>query len=184
VFVMMLMSRLLLTCASLVPCHQRAAHPYAVLSDISVANGRRSAICVGLGAICALRAPCTVQSVEVATTAADIAYATADVVACRSYIRRVLDLIRSEPDIAVINSVLTRPPFSAFGAAAETLINGPSNLDPNQRAAIQSSPYSDSLNLLKQSVAAGDEKQAKADAKAVQRALDDVLAELSAAGLL
>jgi hypothetical protein len=179
----MLASRLLLTCASLAPCHQRAA-PCDGLSKAVVVGNRRSAIIVGLGAIYSLRAPHMVHSMEVVVTASDVAYASADVVACGSYMRRVLDLIRSEPDIRVVNSVLNRPPFSSFGSAAKVLVNGPSNLDSRQRSAILNSPFPNRLASLRQSIAAGDEKQAKMDAKAVQKVLDDITSELAAAGLL
>ena len=120
-----------------------------------------------------------------AITASDVAYAVAEIVACRVAVRTVLNLVRSQ-DWQDSAPLMRKPPISTFQRRADTVANGPSSLNAEQRALIKQKavPIGEALDALAESIEREDVAQSKIDAKAAAAALDEVLAQLSSVGLV
>lgn len=116
-------------------------------------------------------------------TEADVAYAVADSVACRSYVRTVLNLVRYDayPDA---RQTMRGSPFSSISKSTQTLIDGPSGLDEAQRAIVRDSAVVSDIAAFVAAVQAEDGARAREIGRRAISALDSVLAECKAAGLL
>ena len=109
----------------------------------------------------------------------------AEIVACRVAVRTVLNLVRSQ-DWQDSAPLMRKPPISTFQRRADTVANGPSSLNAEQRALIKQKavPIGEALDALAESIEREDVAQSKIDAKAAAAALDEVLAQLSSVGLV
>jgi hypothetical protein len=117
------------------------------------------------------------------TTAADVAYAVADVAACKAAVRTIENLARYESfrDAA---GLTTRPPLTSFGAAVLVLSEAPGlNNDQKQEVGSAGIEVLTSLSGLTKSLRAEDALGARANARRAQAGLDQVLASCRQAGL-
>lgn len=116
-------------------------------------------------------------------SSADVAYAVADIVACRVYTRTVLNLVR-DGAFQEARATLSRPPFTSYLEAAEIVTESPaSGLSIQSRDAIKTKPLSVRLSRLTEAIIAEDLTSARAEAKALAALLDDVLIILGDGGL-
>ena len=161
--------------------------PLPLRSDGDEHSSQRRALLLVLGAASwfPLEQPRKAAAAAAAatTTEADVAYAIADIVACREYTRRVLNLVRAQA-FADAKPILARPPISSFSAAVAVVTQGPSALDAEQRAGILASPFAASIAELADAIAAEDLPRARSAAKVAAKAHDQVLEVCTSAGLL
>lgn len=162
--------------------------PLPLRSDGDEHSSQRRALLLVLGAASWFpleqpRKAAAAPAAAATTTEADVAYAIADIVACREYTRRVLNLVRAQA-FADAKPILARPPISSFSAAVAVVTQGPSALDAEQRAGILASPFAASIAELADAIAAEDLPRARSAAKVAAKALDQVLEVCASAGLL
>ena len=115
---------------------------------------------------------------------ADLAYAIAEMAACRTYVGAVLNRVRAD-DFETALPQMSRPPLSNFGTAA-LAVAAASNFDAVQKEAIESSRSRvlDNLSTMKTAIRAQEKVPARTAAKAAQAELDVILSTCTEAGLL
>ena len=134
-------------------------------------SSRRAALLLAGAATIPSRATCT------AIGDADEAYAVAEIIACREYLRAVTNLARSKA-FAEARPALNKPPFSSVGAAADQLASRVDGI-AEQKVALATS-----LQSLASALGAEDGKLVRAASQDAAQALDAMIVLLTTAGYL
>ena len=143
--------------------------------------GRRDALTfLGSGSLLPLLAPTAAD----ASSEADVAYALADLVACRAAFDTVYRLLLSS-DFEDASPLLFKPPIARFDLSITELVAGPGP-DALDRLAINAiRPGVDRMvGELADALAAQDAKAGRTHAKRARAALDEILSICEAGGML
>lgn len=153
-----------------IPCRASGSGCPSIVNSTT----RRAALLHVLAGSAAL---CVPPGANAAVSDADAAYAAAEIVACREYLRAVTNLARAQA-FEEARPALFRPPFSQVNGAVDALTDRVEGLN-EQNAAL-----SVSLRNLAAALKAEDWKQARAASRDAAEALDAMKGLLTTAGLL
>ena len=153
------------------------------LSVITPAIGRRDAI-ASLLAGAALSSPAAATAAT--PTEADVAFAVAQIAACKAAMRTIENLARYDAWADAV-PLMRRPPLSAFAASAAALATGP-GLSAEQKQtfavdAVAVSAVLTGISGLEEALGAQEAKEARTYARQAAAGLDQLLDVCRSAGL-